>query len=99
MSSPLPVSPMVAWKIGKMDNDPLASYMADIFTVPGALAGIPGLSVPAGYAPADDATLSLPVGLQIMGPKLGEEKVLMVGHVFEQAMQEKINAQRPKVWK
>lgn len=95
-----PVSPMVAWKIGKMDNDPLASYMADIFTVPGALAGIPGLSVPAGYAaPADDATLSLPVGLQIMGPKLGEEKVLMVGHVFEQAMQEKINAQRPKVWK
>lgn len=36
-----PVSPMVAWKIGKMDNDPLANYMADIFTVPGALAGIP----------------------------------------------------------
>lgn len=95
-----PVSPMVAWKIGKMDNDPLANYMADIFTVPGALAGIPGLSVPAGYAaPADDTSLSLPVGLQIMGPKLGEEKVLMVGHVFEQTMQEKINAQRPKVWK
>lgn len=62
-----PVSPMVAWKIGKMDNDPLANYMADIFTVPGALAGIPGISVPAGYAaPADDPSLALPVGLQIM---------------------------------
>jgi len=62
-----PVSPMVAWKIGKMDNDPLANYMADIFTVPGALAGIPGISVPAGYAaPADDASLLLPVGLQIL---------------------------------
>ena len=62
-----PVSPMVAWKIGKMDNDPLANYMADIFTVPGALAGIPGISVPAGYAaPSDDSSLTLPVGLQIM---------------------------------
>lgn len=95
-----PVSPMVAWKIGKTVDDPLANYMADIFTVPGALAGLPGLSVPAGYAaPADDASVSLPVGLQILGPKLGEEKVLMVGHVMELALQEKINALRPKVWK
>lgn len=94
-----PVSPMVAWKIGKMDNDPLANYMADIFTVPGALAGIPGISVPAGYAaPADDASLLLPVGLQIMWPKLWEEKVFTVAHVFEQAMKEKIAERRPKVW-
>lgn len=94
-----PTSPMVAWPIGKLVNDPLANYMADIFTVPGALAGIPGLSVPTGYAaPADDPTKLLPVGLQIMGPKLWEEKVLTVGHVFEQAMKEKIAERRPEVW-
>jgi len=94
-----PVSPMVAWKIGKMDNDPLANYMADIFTVPWALAGLPGMSVPAGYAaPADDASLALPVGLQIMGPKMGEEKVFTVGHVFEQANKELIESKRPVVW-
>ncbi len=94
-----PVSPMVAWKIGKMDNDPLANYMADIFTVPGALAGIPGISVPAGYAaPADDASLALPIGLQIMGPKLGEEKVFTVAHVFEQTNKELIESKRPSVW-
>lgn len=94
-----PVSPMVAWKIGKMVNDPLANYMADIFTVPGALAGIPGISVPAGYAaPADDASLALPVGLQIMGPKLGEEKVFTVANVFEQANKELIESKRPSVW-
>lgn len=93
-----PVSPMVAWKIGKMDNDPLANYMADIFTVPGALAGIPGISVPAGYAaPADDNNLSLPVGLQIMGPKFGEEKVFTVAHVFEGARKDIITRQKPKI--
>lgn len=94
-----PVSPMVAWKIGKMDNDPLANYMADIFTVPGALAGIPGISVPAGYAaPADDPSLALPVGLQIMWPRLWEEKVFTVANVFEQANKELIESKRPSIW-
>jgi len=94
-----PVSPMVAWKIGKMNNDPLANYMADIFTVPGALAGIPWISVPAGYAsPADDATISLPVGLQIMWPRLWEEKVFSVAHVFEQANKEIIEGKSPSIW-
>ena len=45
-----PVSPQVAWKIGEKADDPLALYMADIFTVPGALAGLPGMSVPAGLS-------------------------------------------------
>lgn len=94
-----PVSPQVAWKIGEKADDPLALYMADIFTVPGALAGIPGISVPAGYAaPSDDASLALPVGLQIMGPKLGEEKVFTVAQVFEQANKELIESRRPSVW-
>jgi aspartyl-tRNA(Asn)/glutamyl-tRNA(Gln) amidotransferase subunit A len=44
-----PVAPTVAWKIGEHGNDPLADYLADIFTLPGSLAGLPGMSVPAGF--------------------------------------------------
>jgi Asp-tRNA(Asn)/Glu-tRNA(Gln) amidotransferase A subunit family amidase len=52
-----------------------------------------------GYAsPADDPTVDLPVGLQILGPLLGEEKCLMVGHVLEGVMKEKVDAKRPKIW-
>lgn len=80
-----PTAPTVAWKIGEKGNDPLALYMEDVFTVPASLAGLPGLTLPVGYAsPADDASLKLPVGMQILGPTLGEEKVLEVAHVLEQ---------------
>ena len=52
-----------------------------------------------GYAsPKDDVNVDLPVGLQILGPLLGEEKVLMVGHVIEQAMKDVVGAKKPKVW-
>lgn len=74
-------------------------YLEDVFTIPASLAGLPGLTVPAGYsAPPDDPSVSLPVGLQILGPVLGEEKCLMVGHVFEQAMKDSIEKQKPKIW-
>jgi aspartyl-tRNA(Asn)/glutamyl-tRNA(Gln) amidotransferase subunit A len=94
-----PTAPTVAWKIGSKWADPLALYLEDVFTIPASLAGIPGLTIPVGYAsPADDPTVDLPVGLQILGPLLGEEKCLMVGHVLEGVMKEKVDAKRPKIW-
>lgn len=57
-----PVSPSVAWKIGDKSADPLKMYLADIFTVNGSLAGLPGLSLPIGYAlPEDGGSVELPV--------------------------------------
>jgi aspartyl-tRNA(Asn)/glutamyl-tRNA(Gln) amidotransferase subunit A len=94
-----PTAPTVAWKIGSKGDDPLSLYLEDVFTVPASLAGIPWLVVPVGYAsPKDDASLELPVGLQILGPLLGEEKCLMVGNVLEWAMKEKVEAKKPKIF-
>ena len=73
-----PTSPFPAFGVGEKANDPLAMYLADIFVSPGAVAGIPGLSLNAGNTNA-----GLPVGLQIMGPRLGEETILRVGHQLE----------------
>jgi aspartyl-tRNA(Asn)/glutamyl-tRNA(Gln) amidotransferase subunit A len=75
-----PVSPTPAYRLGEKSADPLQMYLGDIFTVPVNLAGICGLSVPCGFT-AD----SLPVGLQIIGPALGEDVILRIGHAFEQA--------------
>jgi aspartyl-tRNA(Asn)/glutamyl-tRNA(Gln) amidotransferase subunit A len=74
-----PVSPTTAFKIGEKADDPLAMYLADVFTLPGSLAGICGLSVPCGF----DAT-GLPIGLQLLGPAFGEDKILRVGHAYQQ---------------
>jgi aspartyl-tRNA(Asn)/glutamyl-tRNA(Gln) amidotransferase subunit A len=57
-----PVAPTVAWKLGEHGNDPLADYLADIFTLPASLAGLPGMSVPAGFGEG-----GMPVGLQLIG--------------------------------
>ena len=74
-----PTAPTVAWKIGAKVADPLQMYLSDIFTIPASLAGIPGLTIPVGYAsPVDEPDKELPVGLQILGPTFCEEKCLMV---------------------
>ena len=79
-------SPNVAPKIGKAADDPLFGYIADQLNIPGALAGLPALSVPAGFGqPADGAKVELPVGLQIIGAQWGEDKVFKVGYAFQQA--------------
>lgn len=78
-----PVSPFPAFKIGEKVSDPLAMYMSDIDTAPINIAGVPALSVPAGFV--DEKGVSLPVGLQIIGPMFGETKILNVGYAFEQA--------------
>jgi aspartyl-tRNA(Asn)/glutamyl-tRNA(Gln) amidotransferase subunit A len=75
-----PVAPTVAWKLGEHGNDPLADYLADIFTLPGSLAGLPGMSVPCGFGEGH-----MPVGLQLIGNYFGEAKMLNAAHRFQQA--------------
>ena len=77
-----PTSPVPAFRLGERTSDPLQMYLADIFTVTGSLAGVPGISVPCGKT-----SEGLPVGLQIFGPAFGEEKVLRLAHAFESAIQ------------
>jgi aspartyl-tRNA(Asn)/glutamyl-tRNA(Gln) amidotransferase subunit A len=75
-----PTSPIPPFKLGEKTNDPLQMYLADIYTVTGSLAGVPGISVPCGKICG-----KLPVGLQIFGPAFGEANVLRLAHAFEQA--------------
>lgn len=72
-----PVSPTTAWKIGEKANDPLAMYLSDIFTVTGNIAGIPGLTIPAGFVN------ELPVGMQLFAPQFSEKLLFRVGHQYE----------------
>lgn len=73
-----PVSPTLPWKLGEKVNDPLKMYLSDIFTVTANLAGIPGLSVPAGFKN------NLPVGIQFLGPQFSEKLLFQVGYAYEQ---------------
>ena len=74
-----PTSPIVAFPLGAKTQDPLAMYLNDLFTIPTSLAGLPGISVPAGLVDG------LPVGLQIIGRALDEANVLRIAHAFEQS--------------
>jgi len=75
-----PTSPDTAFKIGEKVDDPLAMYLEDVFTLPGSLAGIAGLSVNCGFD-----SLGLPIGLQLLGPAFSEERILRVAHQYQQA--------------
>lgn len=75
-----PVAPTVAWKIGEKSDDPLANYLADIYTLSTSLAGLPGMSVPAGFGAA-----GMPVGLQLVGNYFKEGELLHTAHAFQQA--------------
>ncbi|MFC4995526.1 Asp-tRNA(Asn)/Glu-tRNA(Gln) amidotransferase subunit GatA [Rubritalea tangerina] len=77
-----PVAPTAAPKHGENADDPLQEYLADICTIAANLAGIPGISVPAGEITSDAGT-QLPVGLQILGPDLGEATILKVAKTVE----------------
>jgi len=76
-----PTTPTPAFHLGEKADDPLAMYLADIFTVTASLAGIPGLSVPCGKS-----SEGLPIGLQVLGKHFDEATVLRVGHVVEHAL-------------
>uniref|UniRef100_A0A7C4LZG2 Glutamyl-tRNA(Gln) amidotransferase subunit A n=1 Tax=candidate division CPR3 bacterium TaxID=2268181 RepID=A0A7C4LZG2_UNCC3 len=73
-----PVSPFPAFKIGEKKEDPLSMYLADIYTISANLAGICALSVPCGFTDS-----KLPVGLQLMGPRFSEEKLLRIAKKYE----------------
>jgi aspartyl-tRNA(Asn)/glutamyl-tRNA(Gln) amidotransferase subunit A len=75
-----PVSPTPAFRLGEKVSDPLTMYLSDIFTISANLAGIPGISVPCGFSAS-----GLPIGLQLMGPPLGEATLLQAAYAFEQA--------------
>jgi len=74
----MPVSPTTAFKIGEKTDDPLKMYLSDIYTIAANLAGIPGISIPCGF---DDK--NLPIGLQILSPAFGEEKLLRIANMYE----------------
>jgi aspartyl-tRNA(Asn)/glutamyl-tRNA(Gln) amidotransferase subunit A len=74
-----PVTPTAAFRLGEKIDDPLQMYLSDVYTVPLNLAGLPGISVPCGFAGG------LPVGLQIVGRAFDEQRVLDVAYAFEQA--------------
>ncbi|HEX2350701.1 MAG TPA: Asp-tRNA(Asn)/Glu-tRNA(Gln) amidotransferase subunit GatA [Ktedonobacterales bacterium] len=74
-----PTSPSVAFKIGEKVADPYAMYLNDVFTIPANLAGICGLSMPGGFSDG------LPVGVQLLGPSLGEPMLLRIADAFQQA--------------
>ncbi|MEF7615190.1 Asp-tRNA(Asn)/Glu-tRNA(Gln) amidotransferase subunit GatA [Aquincola sp. MAHUQ-54] len=75
-----PVAPSVAWRLGEQGDDPVKAYLADIFTLPASLAGLPGMSVPAGFGEG-----GMPVGLQLIGNYFAEGTLLHAAHAFQQA--------------
>ena len=75
-----PVAPTVAWKLGEQHDDPVKAYLADIFTLPASLAGLPGMSVPAGFGEG-----GMPVGLQLIGNYFEDGRLLHAAHAFQQA--------------
>jgi len=74
-----PVAPSPAFKFGEKTDDPLAMYLSDVLTVPVNPAGLPAMSLPAGFTKDN-----LPVGLQLIGPMWGEQAILDAGHAFQQ---------------
>jgi aspartyl-tRNA(Asn)/glutamyl-tRNA(Gln) amidotransferase subunit A len=75
-----PVAPSIAWKLDEQGDDPIQAYLADIFTLPASLAGLPGMSLPAGFGQA-----CMPVGLQLIGNYFAEGTLLHAAHAFQQA--------------
>ena len=78
-----PTSPEPAFKLGERTADPLAMYLADIFTNTANLAGICGISVPCGFAKVNGS--QLPIGLQILGKALDEARIFQIAHAYEQS--------------
>ncbi|MDP9186875.1 MAG: Asp-tRNA(Asn)/Glu-tRNA(Gln) amidotransferase subunit GatA [Verrucomicrobiota bacterium] len=88
-----PTSPVPAFKLGERTADPLAMYLADIFTNTGNLAGICGISVPCGLAKVNGN--QLPIGLQILGKALDEARIFQIAHAYEQSTG--WHKQKPKI--
>jgi aspartyl-tRNA(Asn)/glutamyl-tRNA(Gln) amidotransferase subunit A len=74
-----PTSPHIAFKIGEQSDDPLAMYLEDVFVTGASLAGLPAISIPAGFSEG------MPVGIQLIGPRFGEEKMFQTANIFQNA--------------
>lgn len=85
-----PVSPVPAFKIGEKSDDPLAMYLADVFTIPINCSGVPAMSIPCGFTPEN-----LPVGMQIIAPHFREDLLFQCGSAYEQVT--KWHKQKPKL--
>ena len=82
-----PVAPTTAWKLGEHSSDPLANYLADIYTLPASLAGLPCMSIPSYVMYASEINEegdNCPIGLQLIGNYLSESKLLNVAHQYQQ---------------
>jgi aspartyl-tRNA(Asn)/glutamyl-tRNA(Gln) amidotransferase subunit A len=79
-----PVAPTVAWDLGSKVNDPVANYLADIYTLSTSLAGLPGMSIPAGFGQGEKNSRR-PVGLQLIGNYFTEAKLLNIAHQYQLA--------------
>jgi aspartyl-tRNA(Asn)/glutamyl-tRNA(Gln) amidotransferase subunit A len=78
-----PIAPTVAWDLGEKTDDPVANYLADIFTLSTSLAGLPGMSIPCGFGQGEK-NAKRPVGLQIIGNYFAEAKLLGIAHQYQQ---------------
>ena len=78
-----PTSPTTAWKLGERTSTPLAMYLADAYTLPASLAGLPAIAVPCVPAPPCSDRPSLPVGLQLIGPSFGEASLCRLASAWE----------------
>jgi len=85
-----PVAPTAAYEIGEKTDDPLAMYLGDLYTVSANLAGICGISIPCGFT-----STGLPIGLQLQGPALEEERLLRAAHMFQGATD--LHTRRPRI--
>jgi len=84
-----PTSPSVPFKIGEKIDDPLQMYLSDVFTIPVNIAGLPAITIPAGFSDG------LPIGMQLIGKPFGEETILRVAYAYEQATE--WHKRRPKI--
>ena len=85
-----PTAPLPAFKLGERLHDPLQMYLVDAYTLPANLAGLPGISIPAGFTAE-----GLPLGLQLLGNHFQEETLLRASHAFESATD--FHARRPSL--
>lgn len=89
----MPVNPTPPTKLGELINDPVASYLSDIFTVSQNIAGLPSLAVPCGFT--QSSGIKLPIGMQFVGKAFSEELLLKLGHKFQQVTE--WHKERPKL--
>ena len=73
-----PTSPSIAFKLGERTDDPIKMYQSDLCTIPINIAGLPAISIPAGFYK------KMPIGIQLIGPQMGDQKVLQFANQFQQ---------------